>query len=469
MIDREPSSFRDPSGFLYRKDGRLLRQINQSYREDYDRLIGSGLYETLTSQGLLVEHEERGVDEAATEQAYKIIQPTLVPVVSFPYEWCFSQLKDAALATLTIQRLALKHEMTLKDASAYNVQFFRGRPLLVDTLSFARYEEGAPWVAYRQFCQHFLAPLALAARRDVRLTQLLRTNIDGVPLDLASRLLPTRTYLSPGLLAHIHLHAKTQTRHSDSASDESGPSIPKVSRTGLEGLLEVLERTVSNLSWGAAKTEWANYYCDTNYANDAMRSKEQAVSAALGDVAPAPSFVLDLGANTGRFSRLARELGFLVVAADIDPGAVERNYLSAKSQADDGLLPLILDLTNPPGALGWALEERSSFFERMPRDTVMALALIHHLAIANNVPLPRLAQFFRAICENLIIEFVPKSDSQVQRLLRSREDVFPDYTPSKFEEEFRSCFEIQDVHRVAGSERSIYRMRALEVVGNAER
>jgi ribosomal protein L11 methylase PrmA len=409
---------------------------------------------------LLIGHVERGLEDATTPEAYKVIEPELIPLITYPYEWCFSQLKDAALATLAIQRTALQHDMILKDASAYNIQFRHGRPVLLDTLSFEHYEEGSPWIAYRQFCQHFLAPLALAARRDVRLTQLLRAHIDGIPLDLASKLLPPRTWLSLGLLAHIHLHAKGQKRYSDTGGGGPIPSIPRISRAGLNGLLDVLERTVRNLVWRAPITEWTDYYDQTNYVEHAMRSKEAVIAEALQKILPAPKFVVDLGANTGRFSRLARRSGFQVIAADFDPAAVEKNYLDSRSRNDDGLLPLVLDLTNPPGGVGWAHEERPGFLERIPRDTVMALALVHHLAISNNVPLPRLALFFHRICKHLIIEFVPKSDSQVRRLLRSREDVFEDYDEPAFKQSFGRYFEINYSRLIEGSERSVYLMQA---------
>src|SRR6185503_16964008 len=198
------ASFRDPSGFLFSRGGVLYRQVNRKYEQEYARLMESGLYEKLVKAGLLIPHLE--VDEAPAESevtrafAYKIIQPERAPFISYPYEWSFGQLKDAALATLSIQRRALKVGMSLKDASAYNIQFVRGKPTLIDTLSFEIYKEGQPWVAYRQSCQHFLAPLALMALKDVRLNQLLRVYIDGVPLDLASGLLPAKTRLNFGLL-----------------------------------------------------------------------------------------------------------------------------------------------------------------------------------------------------------------------------------------------------------------------------
>ena len=190
FVSAEPSSFRDPSGFVFRLNGTLFRRINRSYAQDYDLLMGSSLYVQLTARGSLIEHTE--LDEPGFNDAdfYKTIQPREIGFISYPYEWSFSQLKDAALLTLDIQLSALEHGMTLKDASAYNIQFEHGRPVLIDTLSFEKYSEGAPWVAYRQFCQHFLSPLALMAKTDVSLSQLSRVFIDGVPLELASRLLP---------------------------------------------------------------------------------------------------------------------------------------------------------------------------------------------------------------------------------------------------------------------------------------
>ncbi|MCL4823372.1 MAG: hypothetical protein KJZ57_04050, partial [Anaerolineales bacterium] len=205
--DSLAASFRDPGGFLFSRGGILYRQVNRAGADDYTRFMESGLYEKLVKAGLLIPHAE--VDEPPAEAAlsFKILRPERAPFISYPYEWSFSQLKDAALATLSIQKRALKLGMSLKDASAYNIQFIHGRPMLIDTLSFEVYREGRPWDAYRQFCQHFLAPLALMSRVDVRLGQLLRVHIDGLPLDLASRLLPASTRLDFGLLTHIHIHA----------------------------------------------------------------------------------------------------------------------------------------------------------------------------------------------------------------------------------------------------------------------
>ena len=253
-------SFRDPGGFVFAENDHVHRQVNQVYRDDYDLLMDSGLYEKLVGAGLLIPHEEVGIELARTDEAYKVLRPEPVPFVSYPYEWCFSQLKDAALATLAVQKQAFEHGMVLKDSSAYNIQFVRGKPVLIDTLSFEKYREGMPWVAYRQFCQHFLAPLALMSYRDVRLGQLLRIRIDGIPLDLASRLLPMRTRFRFSLLAHIHLHARSQKRHEGHAVDIESR---KVSRLGFRGIIDSLESAVRRLSWRPTGTEWAEYYEET--------------------------------------------------------------------------------------------------------------------------------------------------------------------------------------------------------------
>jgi hypothetical protein len=454
---RIAGSFRDPGGFLYRRDGVLYRQVNASCGADLGMLHDSGLYDVLVDKGLLIPHERVGLELAAAPGAAAVIRPEPVTFISHPYEWCFSQLQDAALLTLRIQKLALRRGMTLKDASAYNIQFHQGRPVLIDTLSLTAYREGEPWVAYRQFCQHFLAPLALMARSDVRLLSLLRTNIDGVPLDLASRLLPWRTRLAPGLLMHIHLHAASQKKHEDKRGEAKARTV---SRQALDGIVSSLRGAVKGLRWKPAGTEWGDYYSDTNYTDAALDAKRGLVSAFLDRAAPATAW--DLGANDGTFSRLAAARGTPTVAADIDPAAVEHNWRRVRSEDEADLLPILMDLTNPSPDLGWDHAERASLLGRGPADCVLALALIHHLAISNNVPLDRLAAFFARAGKRLIIEFVPKSDSQVRRLLATREDVFPDYTREGFEAAFAGLFETEAAEAIPGTERTLYLLRRRE-------
>jgi hypothetical protein len=446
------ASFRDPSGFLFTSGGTLYRQINQIYADNYIQLMESGLYESLLKARLLIPHVELNQAPASKEGVFKIIQPERVPFISYPYEWSFSQLKDAALATLAIQKRAMKYNMSLKDASAYNIQFLNSQPVLIDTISFEAYIEGQPWVAYRQFCQHFLAPLALMAYCDIRLNQLLRVHIDGVPLDLASRLLPRRTMINFGLLAHLHLHASTQKRY-------TGGSISartRMSKEALASLIESLKTTITKLTWKPSGTQWWNYYDNTNYSDAALEHKKQTVSEWVGQVKPAT--VWDLGANTGEFSRLTSALGAYTIAFDLDPAAVELCYLFARDEKKQNLLPLVLDLTNPSPAVGWANRERESFASRGPADMILALALIHHLAITNNVPLPQIAEFFAELGRWLVIEFIPKSDSQVRKMLSGRQDIFPGYSPEGFLQAFEKCFTIHASVPERESERHLFLM-----------
>ena len=451
---KDPSSFRDPSGFLFYRDGTIYRQINLIYKEHYDLLMQSGLYKNLVGANLLIPHEEVAIEPAQKEQSYKIIKPQPIPFVSYPYEWCFSQLKDAALLTLAIQKMALALKMSLKDASAYNIQFIGSKPMLIDTLSFEKYRENEPWIAYRQFCQHFLAPLALMSYADVRLSQLLKIYIDGIPLDLAKTLLPLRTKFRFSLLSHIHLHAASQKHFADKSIKPKGR---KVSYMSLSGLINNLESGIRSLEWKPESTEWAKYYEDTNYTEAAMNHKNRVVAEFLDMVKP--DTVWDLGANVGTFSRIAASKAIQTISFDLDPAAVELSYLDCKKSGETKILPLVLDLTNPTPAIGWENRERMSFLQRAPADAVFALAIVHHLAISNNLPIGAIAAFLEEILKrSLIIEFVPKDDSQVQKLLAAREDIFPDYNQEAFEREFERYFTIQKSVQIIDSKRTLYLM-----------
>jgi len=448
-------SFRDPSGFVYTRDGTLYRQVNKSFRQTFEAFLASGLYDELAQEGLLVPHRQVGLELSATPDAYAVLQPDRVGFISYPYEWSFGQLQDAAALTLDIQRRALARGFTLRDSSAYNVQFQSGRPLFIDTLSFEPLVEGKPWTAYKQFCQHFLLPLTLMSSRDVRFGQLLRSYLDGIPLDLGSALLPRRTWARLSTLLHIHLHAWALGRYSNTAAG-SATKGRSMSRQGLLTLVKNLSDATRRLSWRASGTEWAEYVDDNNYTAAASQAKRDLVIGHLRRVKART--VWDLGANTGEYSRAAREVAQQVISFDVDPAAVERNYRRVRAEGETGILPLLLDLTNPSAGQGWAGRERLSLEERGPADAVLALALVHHLAIGHNLPLDQIARYFARIGRHLVIEFVPKSDSQVKRLLLSRPDIFPHYTKDGFEQAFSRHFTIESSSPIQDSDRGLYAM-----------
>jgi hypothetical protein len=457
---RDPGSYRDPAGFVFRSDGVVYRQIRPSFADDWDHFLASGLYERLVAGGDIIAHEEVDVGHAADPPAYRVIRPEPLELVAYPYEWSFSQLKDAALLTLRLQVAATEAGMTLRDASAYNIQFRRGRPVLIDSLSFERSVPGRPWLPYRQFCEHFLAPLALMARVDIRLGGLLRDHLEGIPLGLAAKLLPTRTRLSLGLGPHIHLHARAQrTRTDEQQASEAGGQRREgsMSASKVAALIESLRTTVEGLRWEPTGTVWADYADNTSYDEAATAAKSAAVRAALRTAGGTRAW--DLGANTGRYSRIAASEGYQVVAMDIDPGAVERAYLAIRTEGQAAITPLLADLTDPSPGLGWGGAERRGLLDRIETDVILALALVHHLAIGGNVPLPMVSALFARISAHAIVEWVPKEDAMVRRLLASREDVFDGYTERGFESAFAADFDVVSKTPIEGSLRTLYHFR----------
>ncbi len=455
MMERmEHGSFRDQDGYLFWSDAKIYRRINVSYKKHYQFLMNSGLYDFLIKNYLLISHVE--VDNNWQYDCFKVIKPRLIPFISYPSEWSFSQFKDAALLTLKIQKIALSFGMILKDSSAYNIQFIDGKPIFIDTLSFEIYKKDEPWVAYRQFCQHFVSPLALMKYSDIRLQCLLNTFIDGIPLDLASSLLPRKTYLKLSILFHIHLHAKSQKAYENQVLNKNKIKS-SFSQNSLLGLIDSLETGIKKINWNSGGTEWADYYNGNSYSLMGFESKKNIVSSFLDGCKLLD--VWDLGANDGFFSRLAKDKGARVLSFDIDPSCVENNYLQVKKRKETNILPLLLDLTNPSGGIGWDNRERKALKDRGTADVILALALIHHLSISNNIPFLKVAKYFGELCCNLIIEFVPKKDKKVKKLLANREDVFTNYTQLDFENEFKKYFIIEAKKKIEDSDRILYLMR----------
>lgn len=436
-----PASFRDPSGYVLERDGRIFRTISAHYKEEWEYITGCGLLAAAQAPGQCLAHtdatgeawDEMQCADLLTADTWKLLAVDRVDFISYPYEWCFSQLKDAALLTIDLHLLALRHGCVLKDASAYNVQFVQGKPVFIDLLSFERRHKEEPWQAYGQFCRHFLAPLALMAYGDLRLGLLSRQWIDGIPLDLASDLLPWRSRFSPSLFMHLHLHAKLCRDHAGDGTASTRKTETLTLRQ-MTDVAEALRRAVVSLRPPKRDTEWGDYYTDTNYSSAAMAAKE----ACVADVAARypGAAALDLGANTGHFSALVAPHFRTVLAVDGDALAVECSYRAARP---GNVLPLVVDLSSPSPALGWALRERVSFTERCRADLVLGLALCHHLVISAGIPLPQLAAYMAELVRpggHAVVEFIPKEDSQVQRMLASRDDIFSGYTLAGFMQAF---------------------------------
>ena len=398
-------SFRDPSGRVFVRGTDVFRVLFDSAREDYEHLMKSGLYDRLVDKGLLVPHAEMTRATWAPPDAWRVLRPERVPFISYASEWCFSQLRDAAMTTLRVQSEALRFGMTLKDASTSNIQFLDGRAVLIDTLSLVRRPRG-PWVAYYQFCKHFLAPLLLVVYGDAHMLKLLGTEADGIPLDRASRLLPWRSWLRPSALLHVHLHAR--------AGESSTPGTPRKSSSDgrVEVLVDNLIRAVDRLRWTPPSSEWTQYEKQQpTYTPAAWAARLELVSRVVAQAKPRT--VWDFGAATGHVSRIATGSGAFTVAFDADPSCVELAYRDARRELNHRLLPLVQDLLHPTSSGGWAQDEHPGLIERGPADLVLALGLIHHLTVPGGVPLDRQLEFFAKVGRAALVEWVPKDDPVV--------------------------------------------------------
>lgn len=447
-----PGSFRDPSGFVFLDERAAYRTINEVFKKDWELMQSSGFARSVMEKGLLLPFEEC----APFPDSWKTIRSPRLGVISYPYEWCFSQLRDAALLTLSLLEESLRHDLVLKDATAFNVQFDGATPVFIDHLSFEKRDPRKPWAAYLQFCRHFLAPLALMHYRGGATGRFSSLWVEGLPLELVSPLLSFRSRFSFAMQIHLHMHARLQNKYSDARKSGDAVKRLEVKPETVAKLCQSLRYAVEDLRLPKQKTEWGDYYSDTNYSEAAAGTKAAIVEAAVREH---PGFLaLDIGANTGEYSRLLAHHYNRVVAADIDFMAVEQHYLHCKKNGKSNITPLLFDLTNPSPGLGFGHEERTSFADRFQADMITALALIHHLTLGAGIPLYKVASYFHRLLRAggvLVLEFVPFEDSQVQRLMAARTNVFTDYSLEGCLAAFSRCFTLESTQTIRDSSRTI--------------
>ncbi|HUR65655.1 MAG TPA: hypothetical protein VMZ03_04835 [Chitinophagaceae bacterium] len=449
---KHPSSYRDPSGFMFVKDGILYRQVNKVFAGDFDLFLNSGLYKKLIEQKLLIPHEQTDQNLTGSGEWHTTLKPEPVEFISYPYEWSFDMLKDAALLTLRLAKESIAFGSILKDATAYNIQWHKGSLIFIDTLSFEKYNEDEPWVAYRQFCEQFLGPLLLMHYRKQPLQQLQLSWPEGIPLQVVSSLLPRRSRLSLHTYLHVHLNARLSSK---TKTGEKGKT--KFSKQKLLNLINSLETLVQKLRLPAQKSTWSAYYEEAGNRNDYLDQKKSIINAWLNDMKNI-STAADLGANDGEFSRIIAGKDIAVIAADFDPYCINNLYNSLKSTREN-IQPLIIDLSSPSPAIGINNEERSSFLSRVKADLVLALALIHHLAIGKNLPFDMIAKLFQHCCKRyLIIEFVPKTDEKIQLMLSCKKDIYHFYSEENFRQAFERYFSVTDRKTIGQSGRVLYLM-----------
>ena len=447
------ASYRDNAGFVFEQDGLFYRCINKTYFPHYDHLLQSGLYKELIDIGRLISHTEidKSLFQLANDINVKIILPDQLPFISYPYEWSFDMWKDAAIVTLKVMEVAMAKGMILKDATPFNIQFYNGRPVFIDTLSFEIYEEGKPWIAYRQFCECFLSPLLLMHYGHRDMAKFFMAYPEGIPLEITKTLLPLKSRFNLHVYMHVWMQSKVIAKTKKAASSANDFSFKKL-QILIKGLLEF----VSGWNIKKEKSTWDDYYTDTILGNQYLLQKKSLVL----NFCELISFenVIDLGANDGYFSWLLKDQANNIIAVDFDSNCVNELYKKTRKEKVKNINPLVATLNTPSPTIGWANTERSSLTHRLNADLILALALVHHLAISNNVPLLKIAEWFAGMGRYLLIEFVPKEDEKVKQLLLHRTDIFSEYDVANFKKDFGNYYNFIQELKVGDTGRVLFLM-----------
>ncbi|WP_433653688.1 class I SAM-dependent methyltransferase [Micromonospora zamorensis] len=461
----EPASFRDPANRVFHVGDEVLRGLDTRAAEHWRALTGSRFFPALVAAGKVCATEDAPstLVPAATGAPWAtVLRHERIPFVSHPYEWSFSMLRDAALLHVEVLRAALGEGFTTKDGSAYNLQWHGTEPVFIDIGSFEPVRDGEPWAGYRQFCQTMLYPLMLTAHLGVDFQPWLRARVDGIEADELRPLFGGARRLRPGVLTHLHLHGAMQQRNAAASTSDVRDQLRAAgfSRDLLLATVRGIEKLVRKLDHRPAGTHWSDYQRTCGYSARDRVAKEQFVAASVAAGAR-PRLVLDLGANDGRYSRLAAGHADYVVAVEQDPAVVDELYRKLRSEGQRRILPLVLDLADPSPGGGWRGVERAGFAERASADVVLALAVVHHLAIGRNVPLPEIVDWLAGLTAPggaVVVEFVHPDDPMASRLLANKPTgLFPDYRRDTFETLLAARGRITERLELPSGTRTLYR------------
>lgn len=458
-MEFDPASFKDPAGRVFHHQGSVCRTLTDAAYRDFEAASSAGLIDALVRDQLLVPTEAVPTSSlglpAADAGAFVLKQPR-IPVVTYPYEWSFEMLRDAALVTLRTIDRALAAGFILKDATSFNILFDGNVPKLVDAPSIEPYREGDLWAGYGQFCRCFLFPLLVSAYREIDLQALLRGMFGELPAQEAAKLLRLRDYPKPGVFKDVMLQARLDRSYARSGSTvKSATSGQRYPKALLVGNVRRLTKVIEKLKAPAFTGEWSRYDTLHTYTDIDRSSKAAFVENALAG--RGVSRVADLGCNTGEYSRIASRGAASVIAVDIDSGAIDRLYRGLSGATP--LSPIVASLLAPTPAMGWGLRERQSLFDRIGSDVFLALALIHHLRITGGVPLSAIVSQLFAIAPEGVVEWVDKDDGMVKAMLSLRPDVYDDYTWPAFEAALRQHGEIVATQPTHGGRRRLCHVR----------
>lgn len=462
MLSAEPSSYRDRDARVFYDDAcGVCRALSARALAEWDAVRQTPFFRQAIDLGHVVRTEQLTngnlTFESDTEPWAGMLQHEAIPFVSYPFEWSFSMLQDAALLHLDLLDAALAEDFTLKDGTAYNLQWNGIRPVFIDVASFERYAVGQPWAGYRQFCQTFLYPLLLQAYKNVPFQPWLRGRLDGISPQECWNLMSFRDFFRRGVPSHVFLHAWFQSRRELNEVDSTKAlAAAGFRKDQIRANAQGLKRLLTRLRWSPPASTWSEYAESNSYSAADRRRKENFVRSAIHS--RHWGLVWDVGCNTGVYSRIAAENSDQVIAIDADSQAIERLYQSLKSESGSRapILPLVNNLVDLPGGLGWRGEERKKLADRGQPELTLCLALVHHLVIGHGVPLRDLLTWFADLGTSLVIEFVTKDDPMVQQLLRGRRDNYADYDPVLFEQLLSQLFDVVCTETLESETRTLY-------------
>ena len=456
----EHGSFRDPESRVFYSGGDVYRSLSAEGLEDFQALSHTKFWKDFQANGGIVATElvegTADLTETMVRASAGVLRHERIPFVSYPYEWPFSMLREAALLQLDLTLAALEEDMILKDASPYNVQFKGSKPVFVDVGSFERLREGEPWAAYRQFCMLYLYPLLLQSVKDFDPRALLRGNIDGITPAQMRKLVSFRDRFRKGFYLNVFLHAKLEAKHGDRGKEVKD----EVKKAGFKKELIVanvrrMRKLVAGLTWDPPEGVWVAYGERNSYTDDDAKRKDEFIR----EVATSQRWGLtwDIGCNNGRYSRIAAEGSDHVLSVDYDQGPIELLHRTLHEEGDEKLLTLTMNLADPSPGLGWRGVERKPLPDRGKPDLLLALALIHHVTIAANVPVQEFVDWLASLETALVIEFPTREDVMVKKLLGpKREGLHPDYERENFERVLAEKFEIERSERLESGTRLLY-------------
>lgn len=457
VIEYDPGSWRDPGGRVFRVKEKVYRTVQPVTADHYELVKSSGLLQKLQAKGWLIETSEIEASSLGTiaESAHCVLQHRPIDFISYPYEWCFSQLQMAALLHLDIHLEALQHDVTLIDASAYNIQFDGHKPVFIDYLSFRPYREGEIWTAHQQFCEQFLNPLILTARGGIPFQEWYRGRLEGIPVNGLRKALPLTKKFSWNIFTNVVLQDVMQNRARSGRNGGNVQKRPSISKHGLTAILTSLRNFIAKMDLSAGQnSDWQDYDQTHSYHADEYRLKKEFVARYCQQLKP--KILADFGCNSGDFSEIALESGVnYVVGFDLDLGALEKAWSRAIAKSLR-FLPLHQNLANPSPDQGWFERERPGFNQRGKFDGLVALAVVHHMAIRHNLPLDQIVEQLTALAPTGVIEFVPKEDPMVQQLLSLREDIFEHYSLSTFRNELLNRVNLIDEQTTTATGRTLF-------------